>query len=47
MIPNSYQPLMREQMAWRAAQDLKEGDYVNLGMAFRRWQRATCRLAAK
>ena len=25
-------PLTREQMAWRAAQDLKEGDYVNLGI---------------
>jgi acyl CoA:acetate/3-ketoacid CoA transferase beta subunit len=32
MIPKSYQPLTREQMAWRAAQDLKEGDYVNLGI---------------
>ena len=31
MIPE-YQPLTREQMAWRAAQDLKEGDYVNLGI---------------
>ena len=26
------QPLTREQMAWRAAQDLMEGDYVNLGI---------------
>ena len=25
-------PLTREQMAWRAAQDLQEGDYVNLGI---------------
>ena len=25
-------PLTREQMAWRAAQDLMEGDYVNLGI---------------
>jgi 3-oxoadipate CoA-transferase beta subunit len=25
-------PLTREQMAWRAAQDLMEGDYVNLGV---------------
>src|ERR1700731_3305114 len=25
-------PLRREQMAWRAAQDLMEGDYVNLGI---------------
>jgi 3-oxoadipate CoA-transferase beta subunit len=24
--------LTREQMAWRAAQDLREGDYVNLGI---------------
>ena len=32
MIPNSCQPLTREQMAWRAAQDLMEGDYVNLGI---------------
>jgi 3-oxoadipate CoA-transferase beta subunit len=32
MIPKSWQPLTREQMAWRAAQDLKEGDYVNLGI---------------
>ena len=27
-----YQPLTREQMAWRAAQDLPEGAYVNLGI---------------
>ena len=26
------EPLNREQMAWRAAQDLHEGDYVNLGI---------------
>ena len=32
MIPESCQPLTREQMAWRAAQDLREGDYVNLGI---------------
>jgi 3-oxoadipate CoA-transferase, beta subunit len=32
MIPKSHQPLTREQMAWRAAQDLREGDYVNLGI---------------
>src|SRR3984885_3596642 len=32
MISESYRPLTREQMAWRAAQDLKEGDYVNLGI---------------
>jgi len=32
MIPNSPLPLTREQMAWRAAQDLMEGDYVNLGI---------------
>jgi 3-oxoadipate CoA-transferase beta subunit len=32
MIPNSSLPLTREQMAWRAAQDLMEGDYVNLGI---------------
>jgi len=25
-------PLRREQMAWRAAQDLNEGDFVNLGI---------------
>ena len=25
-------PLTREQMAWRAAQDLPEGAYVNLGI---------------
>src|ERR1700688_239344 len=31
MIPE-YRPLTREQMAWRAAQDLKEGDYVNRGI---------------
>jgi 3-oxoadipate CoA-transferase, beta subunit len=31
MIP-AYQPLTREQMAWRAAQDLQEGAYVNLGV---------------
>src|SRR4051794_27505698 len=28
----SYKPLTREQMAWRAAQDLPEGTYVNLGI---------------
>ena len=28
----SYQPLKREQMAWRAAQDLPEGAFVNLGI---------------
>ncbi len=27
-----YRPLSREQMAWRAAQDLPEGAYVNLGI---------------
>jgi len=32
MIPKSDQSLTREQMAWRAAQDLMEGDYVNLGI---------------
>jgi 3-oxoadipate CoA-transferase, beta subunit len=30
--PGSYRPLSREQMAWRAAQDLPEGAYVNLGI---------------
>jgi 3-oxoadipate CoA-transferase beta subunit len=30
--PPSYQPLTREQMAWRAAQDLPEGAFVNLGI---------------
>ena len=28
----TYAPLTREQMAWRAAQDLPEGAYVNLGI---------------
>src|ERR1044072_9485618 len=28
----SYKPLTREQMAWRAAEDLPEGAYVNLGI---------------
>lgn len=28
----SYTPLNREQMAWRAAQDLPEGAFVNLGI---------------
>jgi 3-oxoadipate CoA-transferase beta subunit len=28
----SYTPLTREQMAWRAAQDLPEGAFVNLGI---------------
>ena len=28
----SHKPLTREQMAWRAAQDLPEGAYVNLGI---------------
>ena len=31
MTPN-YKPLKREQMAWRAAQDLPEGAFVNLGI---------------
>lgn len=30
--PNAYQALTREQMAWRAAQDLPEGAFVNLGI---------------
>ena len=29
---SSYRPLTREQMAWRAAQDLPEGAFVNLGI---------------
>jgi 3-oxoadipate CoA-transferase beta subunit len=29
---SGHQPLTREQMAWRAAQDLPEGAYVNLGI---------------
>jgi 3-oxoadipate CoA-transferase, beta subunit len=28
----TYRPLTREQMAWRAAQDLPEGAFVNLGI---------------
>jgi 3-oxoadipate CoA-transferase, beta subunit len=32
MTPKSHRPLTREQMAWRAAQDLPEGAYVNLGI---------------
>jgi 3-oxoadipate CoA-transferase beta subunit len=32
MTAKSIVPLTREQMAWRAAQDLQEGDYVNLGI---------------
>ena len=32
MTPSSSEPLNREQMAWRAAQDLQEGNYVNLGI---------------
>lgn len=28
----TYKPLNRDQMAWRAAQDLQEGAYVNLGI---------------
>ncbi len=28
----TYKPLTREQMAWRAAQDLPEGAFVNLGI---------------
>lgn len=31
-MTSNYRPLTREQMAWRAAQDLMEGDYVNLGI---------------
>ena len=30
--PESYRPLSRDQMAWRAAQDLPEGAFVNLGI---------------
>ncbi|MET0720445.1 MAG: 3-oxoacid CoA-transferase subunit B [Tardiphaga sp.] len=32
MKSESYKPLTREQMAWRAAQDLPEGAFVNLGI---------------
>jgi 3-oxoadipate CoA-transferase beta subunit len=32
MTPVAHKPLTREQMAWRAAQDLPEGAYVNLGV---------------
>jgi 3-oxoadipate CoA-transferase, beta subunit len=32
MTPESHKPLTREQMAWRAAQDLPEGAFVNLGI---------------
>jgi 3-oxoadipate CoA-transferase, beta subunit len=32
MTPNTHKPLTREQMAWRAAQDLPEGAFVNLGI---------------
>jgi 3-oxoadipate CoA-transferase beta subunit len=31
-MADSYKPLTREQMAWRAAQDLPEGAFVNLGI---------------
>lgn len=32
MTSSAYKPLTREQMAWRAAQDLPEGAFVNLGI---------------
>jgi 3-oxoadipate CoA-transferase beta subunit len=32
MTPVAHKPLTREQMAWRAAQDLPEGAFVNLGI---------------
>ena len=32
MTSSAYTPLTREQMAWRAAQDLPEGAFVNLGI---------------
>jgi 3-oxoadipate CoA-transferase beta subunit len=32
MTSQAYKPLTREQMAWRAAQDLPEGAFVNLGI---------------
>lgn len=32
MTSLAYKPLTREQMAWRAAQDLPEGAFVNLGI---------------
>jgi len=31
-MTSTYKPLNRDQMAWRAAQDLQEGAYVNLGI---------------
>jgi 3-oxoadipate CoA-transferase beta subunit len=40
-------PLTREQMAWRAAQDLPEGAYVNLGIGIPTWRRALCRRGAR
>jgi 3-oxoacid CoA-transferase subunit B len=32
----------RDQMAQRAAKELKDGYYVNLGIGIRRWSPTTC-----
>jgi len=35
----------RDEMAAIAARDLRDGEYVNLGMASPRWSPTTCRRA--
>jgi 3-oxoadipate CoA-transferase, beta subunit len=39
--------LTNAQIAWRAAQDIQDGAYVNLGIGFPRWWRSSSPRAAR